>query len=281
VQAELKGDASRAAPRSASAVVLFLVNHAIEITKRVVRRFKTNRDHGLHATVAEEIVREFYGDLIGSIIWGMMVKDAGDHFGNHGLGTRLIDVFAANPQIDLVVVGHSAGSIWATEFMTARAANGGKTPLDLVFLAPAVRIKKFAAMLVGASETIRHFRLFAMQDDLERADVLLGKGKGFIYPSSLLYLVSGLFEGDGEDGLCDAPLLGMARFISGPTPWLTEQDEIDALATVRNFLEKEPNRVVLAESDAGAGLNCRSVSHGGFDNDVNTLASVSTFFNRT
>ncbi|ESZ29643.1 hypothetical protein X733_25530 [Mesorhizobium sp. L2C067A000] len=256
--------------------LISVAKHGVRIAIRVISRMRKGRDHGVHATIAEEMVREFYGDLIGSIVWGMMVKDARDHFNPGSVGPRLISALSGVKDLQLLVVGHSAGSIWATEFLSARNAPG-VPPADLVLLAPAIRIKRFADFLSSAPDAIRNFRMFIMSDKLERADVLLGKGYGFLYPSSLLYLVSGLFESEGEDGAFDAALLGMDRFVGQEPPKLSDQKEIAALEKVRAFLNAEPNRVILSESNAGAGLNCLSHAHGAFDDDPKTLASVATY----
>ncbi|WP_426127921.1 hypothetical protein [Pararhizobium sp. PWRC1-1] len=253
-----------------------IVGHGFKIGRRVLRRFKGRRDHGLYATIVEEVARQLYGDLIGSAIWAMMTKDAADHFSQGRLGRDLVAALSSNKDADLLVVGHSAGSIWATEFLNARKRMGDETPLSLVLLAPAVRIKKFASMLDACGSSIARFRMFAMKDELERADVLLGTGFGFVYPSSLLYLVSGLFENEGSEPYSDAPILGMARFISADPDWLPEEDEAAAVRKVRAFLAEHPDRVVYSETADGDRFGSRSRSHGGFDDDVQTLKSIAT-----
>ena len=46
-----------------------------------------------------------------------------------------------------------------------------------------------------------------MDDKLEREDAVLGHDKGYIYPSSLLYMVSGMFEELDFAVFADAPWL--------------------------------------------------------------------------
>lgn len=120
--------------------------------------------------------------------------------------------------------------------------------------------------------------MFAMSDALERADCLLGPKLGFIYPSSLLYLVSGLFEQVEADGLVDAPLVGMQRFLSSDSVWLEDKKEGPSLKAVQAFLSDGPNKTVFSKAQGAAGLNCDSTSHGGFDDNPATLASVATYF---
>lgn len=253
-----------------------LIGHAVDIGITVLKRYRKQRDHGLHATVAEEIVRRLYGDLIGSIVWDMMKQDAVAHFAKNAAGESLLKLLETNPQTQLVVVGHSAGAIWATQFLLASERRGGAIAMDLVLLAPAVRIRSFATALNAAAGRIKNFRLFAMRDALERRDAVLGRGFGFLYPSSLLYLVSGLFEEDDSEAAVDVPLLGMQRFLQVDTSWLGAE-EAAAVKTVLAFLAARPNREVFALSSIGAGLNSAADSHGGFDNDPQTLASVATF----
>lgn len=268
------GHTGRARALEIGGALIGIVGHGLKIAFRVIGRFRAGRDHGVHATIVEEIAREFYGDKIGSAIWYMMVKDAADHFGKERLGAELLEMFAPYDDLKLVVVGHSAGSIWATDMLLARSAIQSLPPLDLILLAPAVRTSKFNEMLKIAGAQIGRFRVFLMRDELERADALLGAKYGFLYPSSLLYLVSGAFEHTAGQGYTDAPLLGMERFIGGAREWLTEAAEVDALASVRSFLAAQPNRVVLSESQVGPGLNTIAKSHGGFDDDPDTLASI-------
>ena len=157
------------------------------------------------------------------------------------------------------------------------AHEGIDVKADVVFLAPAVRMELFACALDVAKDKIKRFRLYAMKDELERADNLLGKDLAFVYPSSLLYLVSGLFEEQAAEGLTDAPLLGMQRFLEGMTSWDDDEREGDAIRRVRAFLDEEPNRSVFSEVTGGPGLSSSAKSHGGFDDEEATLASVATF----
>jgi hypothetical protein len=271
--------AGQAATRGifATHVVRRLVTHAVAIGLRVLERYRRGRDHGIHATVVEEIARELYGDLIGSIIWGMMKQDAADHFAPGRLGDALLRAIAANPKTRVVIVGHSAGSIFATELLLWAARESVPLKADVVLLAPAVRMQRFAQALDAAEDRIGRFRLYAMQDGLERADALLGAGKAYIYPSSLLYLVSGLFEEHGDRALSDAPLVGMQRFLEGATSWDDDDQEGAAIRRVRDFLTAGDCRTVLSKVTGGPGLSSDATSHGGFDDEKATLESVATF----
>ena len=205
-----------------------------------------------------------------------MKKDAADHFVTGALGEQLLRVICSDARHHLLLTGHSAGSIWASEMLLAAHREQLSFPVDLVFLAPAVRSLQFAKVLAAKGQDIKKFRIYAMHDQLERHDVLFGKGYGFLYPSSLLYFVSGVCEGRGLAS-ADAPILGMERFLQADTPWLNDVPEREALDTVRGFFGKA-GMPVYSVATAGAGFNSDAVSHGAFDDDPATLASVATFF---
>ncbi len=258
-------------------VVAQLVQHGSAIALRVLKRFTTGRHHGLYCTVLEETLRELYGDRIGIAVWGFIKQDAADHFRPGAFGDRLLDLLCSVPRERLVVTGHSAGSILASQLFMAAVDKGVAGPIDLVLLAPAVRIRLFAAMLQKAKGLIGRFRLFAMHDALERADPLLAKAPR-LYPRSILYIVSGLFEASDGAPAADAPLLGMERFLAMNVGELNDPVEQAALTSTLQFLATAQNGVVFSKASGGPGLNSQSISHGGFDTEADTLASVSTFF---
>lgn len=259
-----------AAPRGPIAVAAFLLKHAGKIAFNVFKRFRAGTHHGVHATIVEEVLRELYGDLIGDLIWGFMVQDAADHFAAGGFGNLLIDALPADKPVHIVVSGHSAGSIWAAQFLKAVAASGRPITLDLVLLAPAVRNDLFAEALRAGRSHIKRCRMFTMGDDLEKADAVLGHDLGFIYPSSLLYLVSGLFEHQGADAFVDAPLLGMQRFVHAP--W-HDARQVAAAQEIAAFFQQPGHDIVYSPT---AELTLAD-SHGGFDTERTTLQSVSRF----
>lgn len=262
-------------------VLVKLIKHAAKIGWRVIKRFRSGRDHGFHATVVEELVRELYADLIGSTIWGMMKKDAADHFKRGNLGDDLLDILSGSGH-RLILVGHSAGAIWVSEFLEAAKLRGGVPAAEVHFLAPAVRAVKFAGTLARASAQIDTFRIFTMQDVYERKDPVLvpvlGPGFGKIYPSSLLYVISGILENRKAAAYPDAPLVGMERFLKPDTGWIKEADEKQALDDILAMLAARPDPLVLSVVNGGPALSSRAESHGGFTRDPDTLASIRATF---
>ncbi len=252
-----------------------LVVHGAKIGARVWSRIRSSRDHGVHATVIEEILRELYGDHIGSAIWTLMKTDTVDHFSGR-LGSELLDILAQSPERKIVLVGHSAGAIFACNLLLAWAKRATGRAMDVVFLAPAVRSRLFADTILHAGGSINRFRMLCLGDQRERDDALLGARLRFLYPSSLLYIVSGLFEDDDQVPHVDAPLLGMERFRRWTGGSLgTEED--DAALAIREYLSTLQDPEVYSPSARGPGLNSDATTHGGIDNDPDTLASVRTF----
>ncbi|TIV68256.1 MAG: hypothetical protein E5V86_01615 [Mesorhizobium sp.] len=126
-------------------------------------------------------------------------------------------------------------------------------------------------MLDAAGDMIERCRIITMTDELERADAVLGHDKGYIYPSSLLYLVSGMFEEMNAEAYPDAPILGMQRFSSMSSLNTAEQDAAKSIAT---FFQKEGHGIIVSPTPGIAMAN----SHGDFDDEPLTLATARALF---
>ena len=271
-----------------------LVVHVVKIAARVTRRFYRKSDHGLYATIVEEICRELFLDAIGTAVWGFMKQEAADTFENVGQdpargGWLLLQLLDENfrrlqsegrPLPSLSIVGHSAGSIYACKLLlhlARRRSQAGsvlhQTPVTidrLVFLAPACRHDLFAAVLQehARQPLFQRFRLYSLTDAHETGYFEV---KG-VYPASLLYLVSGLFEDEQGDGTCDQPLVGMLRYYREKHPYSHPE-----VITVGTFLRSQPDQIVLSGEDRGDGLRCDSYTHGAFDDTPGTIRSFLHF----
>lgn len=246
----------------------FLLKHAGFIAYRVFERFRSQRDHGFHATIVEEVCRELYGDLIGAKVWGLMVHHAGDHFGTKGLGSVFLDLLGTAPSPKrFVVTAHSAGSIWASQMLLAMATRKQAARIKLFLLAPAVRQSLFVEAIGKAQGMLESCEMFTMTDEYERKDPVLGEDYGFIYPSSLLYCVSGMFEENGVEAYPDAPILGMMRF--GQTGFLNP-DEQAAATAIQQFFTRPGNGIVTSPTEGVTQALC----HGCFDDEPTTLKSL-------
>ncbi|HBO8897523.1 hypothetical protein [Pseudomonas aeruginosa] len=257
--------------RGLVSVAAFLLKHAAKVALRCFKRFESGRDHGFHATVVEEVCREFYGDLIGAGIWGLMVQDTADHFGEGKFGSLLIDCLAERGVSRFAITAHSAGSIWASHLLINMKAKEINGKVGLFLLAPAVRRDFFSTMLNNAGDLISHCRMITMTDAFERKDPVLGSNMSYIYPSSLLYLVSGLFEKVSGAAYVDAPLLGMQRFVG--LEGLTK-DEKAIESQIAEFFQKPDCRILTSPTEGVSMAN----SHGGFDDEAYTLATARALF---
>lgn len=187
----------------------------------------------------------------GSVLWGEMKQNAQAISGEADSGVRLLfghlmesEVAKRHP-IRLHLVGHSAGSI-VHAYLIDRLAALEWDFESVTFMAPALRVDEFNERVRPwiDSRRVKRLREYHLTDAAERQDPtcrpILGYGR------SLLYLVSHSFEGGRE-----VPILGMERhFPAG----------LEKLRAVKVF--KAP------------GAETASTSHGGFDDDGATIASV-------
>lgn len=224
---------------------------------------------------AKDRVLELTLAKLGGKLWGEMKENA-QLASQHASGKGAMQLVAkhvlaaaqspnaqSGPAWELHVVGHSAGSIFAAYAMPILLKLG--VPVKtLQFLAPAIRADLFKETLLpdiqrGAIPTPS---LFVLSDELERDDTVGPYGK------SLLYLVSNAFE--GKRGV---PLLGMHTFIS-------EDNQLKQLAAAQvdgrpALVLSSGNRLGTPAVDAGIQQGASaSRTHGGFDNDPDTMNSV-------
>jgi pimeloyl-ACP methyl ester carboxylesterase len=272
-----------------------------DIVVGVIKRHRAKRDHGFYATVVEEIVRAFKIGGSGlnewgkALQWSRMKKDCVDAFGEDpalhagsALLARLGVALNQGLKVDrITLIGHSTGAIYICEWLAAAAQRlAGSVQFDVVLLAPAVSYARYAAMLAAQGDRIRNFRMFSMNDRLEREDQVWGADglagaqdwRRFVYPSSLLYLVSGILESRAGVGGAlidepDMPLLGMERFFTSEAVYTAA--DFPEVAQVRAWLAGDAKRTVWSvKADAGPGLNSSCNDHGAFDNEPDTLASL-------
>jgi hypothetical protein len=158
-------------------------------------------------------------------------------------------VAAEAGQWELHVVAHSAGAIYAAHALPHLLGTG--IPLKSFHLmAPAMPLALFREALMPPIAEGRCPRpdTYILGDEAERDDSVGPYGK------SLLYLVSNAFE--PKRG---TPLLGMQAFL--------EADE-----AVRAMLA--PGLVIAKRPREGAPGTSQSRTHGGFDNDKDTMNSI-------
>ena len=272
------GDAEKGEARSVFSAAT-LAARAAQVLERVISRFARRRDHGFYLTIVEEILRGFYVGNAGKFMWDGMKSDIVDAFGSTAdcggaqflacLQKVWTDPAAWSPAAKpvLTLVGHSAGAIYACNFL--KEVEARKLPADvkfnLILIAPACTFGVLADALKAAGNRVAALRVFGMSDELERKNALV-PAVPLLYPSSLLYFVSGILEDES-----DTPLVGMARFwegiyTNGKFP------EIDYVVN-GDFFKPKTSRI-WALSSGGNGLNCDMSTHGGWAQAPETLKSV-------
>jgi hypothetical protein len=187
----------------------------------------------------------------GSTIWGEMkqngeaiseVKDSGGLKLYHAANSS--PHFADRSKVRLHLIGHSAGAI-VHSYLVKRLCQAGWMFDSVNFMAPAVRVDAFMACVAPALKNggVKRLNQFHLADDVEQKDPTCKPILG--YSRSLLYLVSQSFEGGVE-----TPILGMQKYF----------EKVKDVPHVRAWV--------------APCLQSKSTTHGGFDDDVTTMASV-------
>jgi hypothetical protein len=297
MNAEVRDEARRefAKPEGKSILSGALVaRHTVVIAVRVLCRFFRHRDHGLHTTVVEEILRELWIDRIGTGVWGAMKKDAADTFHREGklperggwllmhlLGDAIKKRHAAGESLPILsIVGHSAGCIYAGNLLSylhkarlAATSSWYRIPFQiekLVFLAPAVTCRVFAAVLKQheAAPLHRAFRMYSLRDTDEHGYYEVP----VLYSGSLLYIISGLLESFDDGGSGDMPLTGMQRYTRTDHPFVEPE-----VIKVWQFFRSKPDQLVWSGDRRGPGLNCDAKKHGDFDTPSAAPETIASF----
>lgn len=185
------------------------------------------------------------------------------------------------PELEIHVVGHSAGSIFHAPLVQYLSATGpiktgslaqakqsglGLKIKTCTLWAPACTTKLFKSSYLPAITTgeIGAFTLFTLTDKAEQDD-----NCGKIYNKSLLYLVSNAFEDEPRIPIFrpggDA-ILGMEKFIRADREI---QGLFDAASMHNTTWILSPNTVEIGSADAS-----RSAHHGDFDDDEATVKAT-------
>jgi hypothetical protein len=248
-----------------------IVFKCIKVLSTILNRFISRYHHGFYPTIVEELLREFYLGNCGKFLWDDMKKDIDTSFGfaaNNGgsiIVRQLSDLSNQRAAPKLTIVGHSAGSIFASRLLRELHTNtqfAQQTKINLIFIAPAIDMKSFAETLRATEGRLAGFRSFGMSDQRERADPILGR----LYPYSLLYFVSGVLEMKP-----DTPLAGMERYHGPPY----EGEGFEYIQAVKHFDPlNRPHIFVWSPASYGPGMACDMTSHGGWVKAVATIHSV-------
>ena len=270
VLAEVDGEGQRAIVSTVTAAKLL-----VRVVTRTLKRFTAGRDHGVIPTVVEEVLREAYVAQVGAWIWSGMKRSAHDMWkpntspvdvSSHA-GTYLLEGLAElqqeQPELVVDLIGHSAGSIAIAHMLDAAAERHPDFHVrNLILLAPAASADAFEQGIRANEQRFETFRMFTMDDQFECKDHLV---RG-VYPRSLLYLISGILDGEA-----DSPVVGLRRHTTGLSPY-----DGSPFIQVSQFLAQPEHRLVLSKTrdDAGEGMRTVATRHGDFDDDTETLASL-------
>jgi hypothetical protein len=200
---------------------------------------------------------EFLAGKPGRGIWRQMKFGAEAPFQNGGAGLDVLQAFiepllAKNSAIKIHLVVHNTGAIYhahlvqalAKKYPTLRVASVG-------LLAPATTNKLFRSNFRELLKTpssqagIDRMTIYNLTDKLERDDNVAA-----VYRKSLLYLVSRAFEENPRL----AKILGIQKH--------------------NGRLTSNLSKLKIRYSDGNTGSGTASESHGGFDNDIDTMNSV-------
>ncbi|HEY0158173.1 MAG TPA: C1 family peptidase [Thermoanaerobaculia bacterium] len=150
------------------------------------------------------------------------------------------------------LVGHSTGAILHAAFFDALRRVGIGAVETLAYLAGAIRVDEFDRDVRPhlGNGGIRKFTNFTMNDQRELDDVCKA-GPVTVYRKSLLYFVSRGFERPKKN---EEPLVGMQRFFAGKV--------VDAQIAAASIVSPDLQG------------RCNATSHGGFDEDEQTMNEV-------
>ena len=233
------------------------------IWQMIAQQFGQRGSRGFDLGGIRDAAIEGLVQLFGRGIWATMKNSAaqgsapGDRHGLTLLAGELGRVMGPDAPIDLV--GHSAGAIVLLHLLPV-LRQAGCPAQSLQTLAPAATTALYRSGLAAGGATLRH-RIYTMTDSAERDDTVIG-----IYGKSLLYLVALGFE-----RLRPTAIAGLQRDL------LEDPQLVAGLADWTNGVTREA--LVFSPTPDGTPRRLASqvTSHGGFDNDPDTMWSVMRF----
>lgn len=227
----------------------------------------------------DALIESTVGRKAAKPIWSEMKENAALALaasrGGELLIKALVDLISLwGDQLEIHLIGHSAGSIWLGHLISGLQAGKGaaeKSALDWVksvhLYAPACTVD-FANTHYGASGILPRTYISLLSDQRELDD-----NTAYVYRKSLLYLVSNALEVDRR-----TPILGLQRVFDpaqNESSWDGASSTGATLSTWRKFFEdaKMNQRLnVLTSGKVPTGPNVTiPVSHGCFDNDIDVV----------
>ncbi len=218
--------------------------------------------------------------VVGKALWWQMKQNAEASVkrGHSAdlLAGELVKLRAEFSDCGIHLMGHSAGSIWQGELISALGRQeGGSVKIDTCHLfAPACTVgfanEHFKKAVEAQQLSAKKFFITNLSDGAERADNVAG-----FYGKSLLYFVSRACEKAHK-----TPILGMEaawnKSLDNKEDVFNEDFEAE-LATWRKFANNTPllqPDLVREEAIMNDGKKASPPSHGGFDNDIATMTTA-------
>lgn len=184
--------------------------------------------------------------------------------GANAVAKYLANLKAEGQSFELHLVGHSAGSILLGGLIPELYERDLQVKSTTLY-APACTLSLFEETYyeyLGHEGNVDRLTIFNLNDGVEQDDDV-----GKVYNKSLLYLVSESFEDNRK-----TPLLGMEKYTKGNEKF-------------KSVFKKPSSRagstVIYSKGGADVTLKSKSESHGGFDNDVDTLNSTLRIITRS
>lgn len=216
---------------------------------------------GLGRDITDRMVENAVRILGAGKIWGGMKRSAEQAAAPGGgaayVGKMLGPVLERyGDRLELHLVGHSAGSIFQSHFLSTL---GDQVKVKSAhFLAPAITCEAFLEQFapeLGAK--VEHLTLYTMTKTRELADTVTK-----LYGKSLLYMIHHALEPERE-----TPILGLEES-------LRREPALRDMFGLGGQQSKVGEVIWSPSADSGSGSASQSVTHGGFDNDPATMQSI-------
>jgi hypothetical protein len=227
----------------------------------------------------DDLLEHLLRELRGRALWDEMKENAlsatQHNDGGAYIALRQIKELAKDPNVEIHIVGHSAGAIFHAPIIKLLTTKGkissgflkgqdgyGLPVESCTVWAPACTTQLFKDTYQPAIESgqVKRFALFTLADQAEQDDNCAN-----IYHKSLLYLVSKALEeqssSSGPQG--GIPILGMEKFV--------QKD-----SAINNLFKSSSVEWITSPNNAEAGSKKHSTSrhHGDFDDDLATVKAT-------
>jgi len=252
-----------------------ILHQTERVLKIVFERIADNRDHGLYTTIVEEIIREFYYEIISRSSWEKFKETLESSFktersttGGNLLCWLVEKICSIEPSPRIILVGHGIGAnclCYLLQNLNKMYINK-QIIFDLILLAPACSFQLFVRSVLPQETRIGKLLLFGLPDSFERVDAF----SGAIYTRSLLYFISGLLEGE-----IDQPLLGMQRFYREIL--FHDAKLFPEINQMRQFIDKHQGHLIWSRTVEKAEFSSQAKYHEDFLQDRQTIDSICRF----